>query len=706
MGRATRRLIGLTFGVALPLISGCSGSISALPPVSISVSPSAATVPINGTQQFTATVINTSNTAVTWSLSGSGCMGATCGTLSSTTANPVTYTAPADIPNPAQVTITATSVANTAKSSSATITVVSALPISVSVSPASATVPVNGTQQFTATVTNTSNTAVTWSLSGSGCMGAACGTLSTTTNNAVTYTAPSSPPSPPTVTAVATSVADPTKSGSAAITITSSTSTSRLSGHYAFLFNGFDLDGEVMIGGSFVADGSGDITNGIEDISRFSGLISNLPFTPFKGTYQIGADNRGSLNLFSSQGTSTYRFALNAAGDTAHFIEFDSTGTRGSGILRKQDPTAFFLPSIKGGYALGFSGSDPFGNRIGIVGSGQADGAGKLSGGLLDVNFKPNQGAPTVPWNGTYNDSQGTLASNGRGLMMMTLANSFGPSSTLNLAFYVVSASELLISDMTNNGVLSVAPHVSGRFLQQTGLFSSGSLNGNSVFSLTGVSGASAIPGFSVMVGSMNTDGNGNITGGRFDLNEAGVVFPDVLFTGTYELTDTAAGRGTLAVAANGVAINTLQYVFYMMEPNKAFMLQVTSNDIQTGLMEPQTGGPPFSNSSFSGSFVGGTTAFSVPSVSDISGVYAFSGGSLTGTQDETSPTLPLLRPDQSVAGTYSVPTGSADGRGTLTLSSPAPENDVFYIISPTKIVVLSSIDSGDAVAKIIVIEQ
>jgi hypothetical protein len=78
--------------------------------------------------------------------------------------------------------------------------------ISVSASPTTATVASGGTEQFSAHVTNTSNTAVTWS--------ATSGTVSTTglfTAPAVTATK--------TVTVTATSVADPTKSASATLTV-------------------------------------------------------------------------------------------------------------------------------------------------------------------------------------------------------------------------------------------------------------------------------------------------------------------------------------------------------------------------------------------------------------------------------------------------------------------------------------------------------
>src|SRR5204863_9586057 len=82
-------------------------------------------------------------------------------------------------------------------------------PIDVSVTPAAASVQTNGTQIFTATVTNTTNKAVTWQVNGITAGNTSVGTISTTG----VYTARATVPSPAKVTVMAVSVADPTRSG-------------------------------------------------------------------------------------------------------------------------------------------------------------------------------------------------------------------------------------------------------------------------------------------------------------------------------------------------------------------------------------------------------------------------------------------------------------------------------------------------------------
>jgi hypothetical protein len=90
-------------------------------------------------------------------------------------------------------------------------------PVAVTISPASATVQTGMKQPFTATVTGSTNTAVTWGVRCSDAGKDACGTIDPSSG---VYTAPNAVPKPDTVTVTATSTADATKSGSASVTVT------------------------------------------------------------------------------------------------------------------------------------------------------------------------------------------------------------------------------------------------------------------------------------------------------------------------------------------------------------------------------------------------------------------------------------------------------------------------------------------------------
>jgi uncharacterized protein YjdB len=176
-----------------------SVTITAPPPpaVSVTVTPSMASVQTGRTVQLAAAVSGSTNTAVTWSVVSGG------GTVTSAGL----YTAPGTA---GSATVRATSAADTTKSANAMMTATAPPPVvSVKVSPTTATVRRgHNTVQFTATLSGTSNTGVTWS------MVSGHGKISSTG----LYTSPLN--STGSATIKATSKADSTKSATAAITVT------------------------------------------------------------------------------------------------------------------------------------------------------------------------------------------------------------------------------------------------------------------------------------------------------------------------------------------------------------------------------------------------------------------------------------------------------------------------------------------------------
>jgi len=211
--------------VALVIVTGCSTSTPPTQPPSgvglqvtngsgVNLNPDSMTsVAVNGDQLFIATVTDDpSNAGVTWGLSGTGCPGAACGTLSATSSASgvaITYTAPAAVRD--GISVTATSVTDPTQTIALGIYLYS--PVQVRVTPTNDfAMRVNAVQQFTATLTNDdSNAGVTWTVTGAGCAGSTCGTLSATSSASgvpVNYTAPAVVPNPATVEVRATSVTD------------------------------------------------------------------------------------------------------------------------------------------------------------------------------------------------------------------------------------------------------------------------------------------------------------------------------------------------------------------------------------------------------------------------------------------------------------------------------------------------------------------
>jgi len=213
MNRFLRLATPLIASALTPVLISCGGDSSASPPppaITVSVAPASSTVPAATTQDLTATLQNdSSQRGVTWAISpASG-----AGTLSNATSTSVTYTAPASAPpSDMTVTVTATSVTDPTRSAAATVTVPA---LSVVVDPSAATVDAGGTQTLTATVqSDPAGKGVTWTISPT----SGAGALSNATSTSVTYAAPASvPPSDVTVTITATSLTDPTRSGTATI---------------------------------------------------------------------------------------------------------------------------------------------------------------------------------------------------------------------------------------------------------------------------------------------------------------------------------------------------------------------------------------------------------------------------------------------------------------------------------------------------------
>lgn len=216
--------------VAVAQISGCalSSSQNPPPPVKVAIVPATASAFLGQTKQLTATVTNTVNTAVSWSVSGIAGGNSAVGTIAAASpgADTGVYTAPQILPASVSVTITATSQADSSASASASVQIQS--DISVSLMPASVSVATNGAVSFAANVTGAGspNIAVTWSVNGITGGNSVAGTIVPTAADTATYTAPAVAPIPSTVIVTATSVADPSKFATASVTISCAASSS------------------------------------------------------------------------------------------------------------------------------------------------------------------------------------------------------------------------------------------------------------------------------------------------------------------------------------------------------------------------------------------------------------------------------------------------------------------------------------------------
>ncbi len=650
--------------------------------IQVLLSPSVNPVQAGGMSVITATVsFDPANKGVdptSWKITCS--TSSPCGTLGIGTNAMVTYTAPpTPPPSDVQVTITAISISSPKQTGTVGINFAA---IVVFVSPNPATVAEDTSLSFTATVSfDPSNGGVTWALTQgtppTPCPSApplTCGSISPTSSPSgtpITYSAPSVVPSPAIITLTATSVTDTMQSGSSTITVVNPDSA--LNGHYAFLFNGFDdvTGNQVAVAGSFTADGLGNITNGLEDIN--GPLVAQTSVT-FTGTYVVGLDNRGTATFSNSLPCSVMcAFSLgsfNAGVATkARLIEFDDKtglpgpGTRGSGIMRLQDPTAFSLASIKGSYGFGLSGQDSAGGRLASAGILSADGAGNITSGTEDSNDAGTV-HNSVAFTGTY------TAPDANGRVTGTVSY---PSPTTHFSLYVVSASEAFL--MTTDGE-STAGLQSGSMLSQASTsFTDSSLNAGSVFYEVGVNVASPTTKSDVRIGLFTANGSGGLTIVS-DENDGGAITTNSTTSGlTYSVASN--GRVTLSGGAGS------QPILYLVDTNKAFVLGADGS-VGFGFLEPQTGAP-FGLFSLFGTFFSGVAppAATASTVSSGIGVafrfcrffpFRFCSDILRVTQDSSASNGTLT----SGAITSSNFAVSPNGRTTM-------NNAVIYLISPSK---------------------
>ncbi|MFY9531331.1 MAG: Ig domain-containing protein [Candidatus Acidiferrales bacterium] len=468
---------------------------------------------------------------------------------------------------------------------------------------------------------------------------------------------------------------------------TSTNNNTLLNGAYVFLFEGFSSVGTTLIAGQFTANGgaTGDLTSGTEDINfvTVQKVSTNVTFT---GTYAIDANGRGSMtfNVSGNSNTtaaSTYLLTLDSDGN-GRFIESDSSGLRGTGILKKQSSTSFAAASLIGNYAFELAGFDASKKRSVIVGTISADGNSSLSGGELDSNDAGSTNlVPGV--NGSY-----SVSGNGRGTASVFL----GGMTQLNFVIYVVSSTDVFFisSDTLTPTTPPAAPAppfvTSGEaFLEQTvvpgGGFDVTSLSGASVVSGTGLDGSSA----TVLAGLLAADGTGRDSL-IFDQNDHGSITPAG-----------AAQTGTYSVSSNGrvrfTGLGSRMAVGYLVSPNRAFVIG-SDSAATSGLLEEQLSGP-FNSGSLEGSYVVGAGFPAESQVGGLEGVVDANGISkIAGVVDVVSGSG-TSRPGQTVVATYTI---ASNGRGTITVSAPSgvPTPLIFYIVSASQARIVSA-DSSDS---------
>jgi hypothetical protein len=652
---------------------GCGGgTITANNNVtSITISPTSATLSPNASQDFSAQVVLansqiTTNTNVTWQVNGTNGGNATTGTIvaSSVDANVGVYTAPAVVPS-TNINITAVIVENSSSSSTSTTTITSNVATvgfggvaGLSIMPGQATVGAGGSQQFEAMLNDAVDSNATYTISPStpnyGSINATSGV----------YTAPTVPPPGGMVTVTAK---DGTQTATATATIVFSDAS--LLGPFAFSYAGNNSAGFFAVAGRFSSNGQGAITGGVEDINSFGTHVASATQIQQNSTYKVGPDGRSTAIIQTDQGTETLQFVLTSSSH-ALLIRFDGNMT-GSGTIDQQNLNDLSSASvISGPYAFLAAGGDSTFNPMAVAGRFSADGSGNAQQpAILDENdnFAPKTSDTSL--SGTYQldaNNPGT----GRGTLTLSSTN----VGQLQFAFYIIDNTHLHIVEI--DAVNYLAGDV---YLEPPGPSYTTSSLAAANYAFTGGGNSSA--GAYALGGIFTPDGNGNITGGVLDTNNAGTPTANTTLSASTYAVDPTTGRLSLALGSMTLAA-------YPTAANTVVMLEVDSTAVSSGLAYQQQGSPAALAGNF-GLTLGGQGVFYNAPASyqpDIEGQAvlknssAVSAGNLDINVFGTTP-----QPSDPLATTSSFGTLGSNGRGTATLTAtdpPASFSLVYYWVN------------------------
>ena len=472
----------MSTGFGLILLAGLALTFLGCPPSSggkktsivVTISPKTATVAKGGYHQFFAEVEETSNTAVTWTVTGGGSGTAIVDGLLTVAINE----------DAESLIVKATSAADKSKSDTAVVTITGSVTVTgVTVDPPSAVVPKGGTQVFTVLVTGTNNPAqtVTWTVSGGGAGtgivnglltvagGETAGTLTVTATSTVdtlkSGTATVTVIEPPTVSSVTVTPASVELSAGASrqfiATVTGTNNPSpTVTWTVTSTLSTIDTLGVLTVAANETASALTVTATSTVDTSKSGTASVTITRTPLTGAVTIsGYPRAGSTlyvntsNLFGT-GTISYQWQR---GDTA-----DGSFTNISGatdftyIPVAADVTKFLSVSV---------------TRTGNSGSIASNALGPVQSAPDPSETDPVNGTVTVN-NGIENetvsfDNAGNLSLNKNGSLTVTVSGSYqayrwyvdtvflsdetGPDVTLNGADYESGNHRILVIVYRNN---------------------------------------------------------------------------------------------------------------------------------------------------------------------------------------------------------------------------------------------------------------
>jgi len=358
-------------------------------------------------------------------------------------------------------------------------------------------------------------------------------------------------------------------------------SNASLKGPYAFFMSGTNITTGDFFSriGSFTADGSGNITAGLEDVD-VTGSAELIELSP--SSYTIQADGRGIVNL---AGTGPLKFSVTMLSPTEGLmIETDGIATT-SGRFFLQDPTTF-ANGFNGNYVFDVSGID-FNLAAPDTIVGQLVAANGSLHGVLDENDNAHRTGAQPVTSGSFQIDAANNTDFGRGTMTFTAGG-----TQYHFIYYVVNALRLvMIEDESFSGALTVGTATS----QSSVPTGNATFNGNFVFLSTG----SGTSGPITRIGRFTANGTGALTSVFADTNDNGstALVPKGSLSNTAYTIDTnfpGSGRGTFTFTDS--SLGPFSFVFYLSSASGGVIQDVSFNNnkgnVGDGTLQLQTGAP------------------------------------------------------------------------------------------------------------------
>jgi hypothetical protein len=442
-----------------------------------------------------------------------------------------------------------------------------------------------------------------------------------------------------------------------------------LTGNFTFMVSGFRGGGPATHAGSIAIDDAGNLT-GEQDYKDGHRTTSQEPLT--SGTCVNRQTNSGVLTLNAASGQLVYNFSVTTPDslgniNAARLQLIGSGSDSASGELARQDTTAITAAPPSGNFAFGLltvANQEPDTVHTGSAGRFTTDSTGAISAGVTDSNALP--ALSSAPLGGALS----AIDSNGRGTATFTAG---GQTSTL--VYYMINAGK---SYLMNIDATVATPRSTGFLTAQSGNAAGGSFDNGalgvapSIMSLWGAVGSGEEP-ISVMTLGRLSDGNAaaGTLAAVLDTSNRDSDTAGLSYTATYAIDST--GRGTLALSSQGVTRN---FVLYLDGIANGYVVEQGSGSGNAGVLEAQDtpAGGVYSDT-LGGIFVAGTQFAQTPGPITLVPSISLNFGVLSSSY---------------TSGLFAINTASGRGFGSLSQSGVAQTPAALYIVSPTKVDLMS----------------